>query len=319
MQRLQEGLDYLLFRIYLWGGIAALVVYVVLVLTLDVRGAMDVPDTALLAILSAPISLWILGILAFWWWVFLFKGSRELQEAIRRRPESPPEIRALRSWGSLHRAMAVYGGSVDGILEAESAARRPVILWYGMLNLLVLWIVGNFWVCVLFEDTLPANYTTQVVVPGVLVAVVLVGTAPFWVGRARKGGEAAYLAPLGLSITESPADLPSRSGMRGRGHAVAHAGATVLGGYRRGRRVHVETMGRHSTTWVQAEMPPFEIHSQDGKLMADQDAPQAVAAALKGLRKAKRWRGVKGAGGPEGIGIERESPGQNMWLYDLAD
>ena len=51
--------------------------------------------------------------------------------------------------------------------------------------------------------------------------------------------------------------------------------------------------------------------------MADKDAPEAVIEALKGLRKAKRWRGVKATGGSEGIGIERESPGQNMWLYDL--
>jgi hypothetical protein len=42
-----------------------------------------------------------------------------------------------------------------------------------------------------------------------------------------------------------------------------------------------------------------------------------VAVALKGLCKAKRWRGVEVTGRPEGIGIERESRGQNMWLYDL--
>jgi len=51
--------------------------------------------------------------------------------------------------------------------------------------------------------------------------------------------------------------------------------------------------------------------------VADKDAPEAVIGALKGLRKAKRWRGVRVTGGSEGIGIERESPGQNMWLYDL--
>jgi hypothetical protein len=68
---------------------------------------------------------------------------------------------------------------------------------------------------------------------------------------------------------------------------------------------------------VQAGTPPFEIRSQEGKLVADKDAPEAVTEALKGLRKAKRWRGVKVTGGSEGIGVERESPGQNMWLYDL--
>ncbi len=51
--------------------------------------------------------------------------------------------------------------------------------------------------------------------------------------------------------------------------------------------------------------------------MADEGALRAVTEALKGLRKAKRWRGIKVTGGSEGIGIEREPPGQNMWLYDL--
>jgi hypothetical protein len=317
MNRLHEGLDYLLYRIYIWGGIAALVAYIALVLTLDVRGFIDAPDTALLAIVSAPITPWILGILAYWWWVFLFKGDKELKESIRKRPESTPEIRALKSWGTLHTAMALYGGSVNGILEAEKAARRPVIIWYGMLNLLVLWALGNFWVWALFEDDLPADYVTRVWVPGMLVIMLFFVVTPFLLGRALKGGEAAYLAPLGLSIAESPAGPPDPSGMPGRDQVVTHAGATVLNGCRRGRLVRIETMGRHSITWVQAETPPFEIHSQAGKLVADKDAPEAVAAALKGLRKAKRWRGIQGTGGPGGVGIERESRGQNMWLYDL--
>ena len=107
------------------------------------------------------------------------------------------------------------------------------------------------------------------------------------------------------------------SGILGIGQAMIHEGATVFNGSRRGRLVHVETIGKHSYTWVQAETPPFKIHSRAGKLVADEDAPQAVMEALKGLRKAKRWRGVEVTGGPEGIGIERESKGQNMWLYDL--
>jgi len=63
--------------------------------------------------------------------------------------------------------------------------------------------------------------------------------------------------------------------------------------------------------------PRFEIRSQDGKLVTGSDTLQAMTQALKGLRKAKRWRGIKVTGGLDGIGIERESPGQNMWLYDL--
>jgi len=321
MTRLHEGLDYLLYRIYIWGGIAAMVIYFALVTYLDALEFIDVPrtGTALLAIYSAPVPPWVLGILAYWWWVFLFKGNKELKESVRKRPESTPEISALKSWSTLHTAMAIYGGNVDEILEEAKAARRPVLIWYGMQNLLVLWVLGNFWVWVLFQDDLPANYIMRVWVPGVIVIMILfLVLTPFLVSRSVKVGEAAYLAPLGLLLAEPPSeDEPYLSGILSIGQALIHEGATVFGGSRRGRQVHIETVGKLSYTWVQAGTSPFEIHSQAGKLVADKDAPEAVIEALKGLRKAKRWRGVKVTGGPEGIGVERESPGQNMWLYDL--
>jgi hypothetical protein len=317
MTRLHEGLDYLLYRIYIWGGIAAMVVYFGLVIYLDALEVIDVPDTTLLAIIMGPVTLWILGILAYWWWVFLFKGNKELKESVRKRPESTPEISALKSWSTLHTAMAMYGGNVDEILEAAKAARRPVLIWYGMQNLLVLWILGNFWVYVFFQDDWPVDIMKVMAFGVVGIIILFLVLTPFLVGRSIKGGEAAYLAPLGLLLAEPPSDKPYISGILSMGQALMHEGATVFSGSRRGRPVHVETIGKRSYTWVQAGTPPFEIHSQAGKLVADKDAPKAVTEALKGLRKAKRWRGVKVTGGPEGIGIERESPGQNMWLYDL--
>ena len=57
--------------------------------------------------------------------------------------------------------------------------------------------------------------------------------------------------------------------------------------------------------------------SKEGKLLPDENAPEDVVNALKSLRKAKRWRGIKIFAGPEGIAIQRESRGTNMWLYDL--
>ncbi|MFC2046248.1 hypothetical protein ACFLTC_01850, partial [Chloroflexota bacterium] len=99
--------------------------------------------------------------------------------------------------------------------------------------------------------------------------------------------------------------------------AVIPEGAAVVEGIRHGRRVRIDTIGKYSRTLVQAAMPPFTIRSQDGKLHAATGAPTAVTDALKGLRKAKRWRGIEVAGGPDGIGVERQSRGHNMWLYDL--
>jgi len=125
MNRLYEGWDYLLYRIYIWGGIAALVVYFAVVTYFCALGFIDVPDTAVLAIYSAPITPWVLGILAYWWWVFLFKGNKELNESTRRRPESTPEISALKSWSTLHPAMAIYGGNVDEMSKAAKICPPP--------------------------------------------------------------------------------------------------------------------------------------------------------------------------------------------------
>jgi hypothetical protein len=74
---------------------------------------------------------------------------------------------------------------------------------------------------------------------------------------------------------------------------------------------------KHSLTVLQARLPQFSIQSNDGKLVPEMGAPEAVVKALRSLRKAKRWRGVVAWAGPQGIAIQRQSPGTNMWLYDL--
>ena len=126
MPRLHEGLDYLLYRIYIWGGIAAMVIYVALVTYLDALEFIDVPrtGTAPLGIYSAPVTPWFLGILAYWWWVFLFKGNKELKESIRQRYESTSEISALKSWSTLDSRPGVC--ALAGLAHApRSPAARP--------------------------------------------------------------------------------------------------------------------------------------------------------------------------------------------------
>ena len=91
----------------------------------------------------------------------------------------------------------------------------------------------------------------------------------------------------------------------------------ILTGNRLGRRIVIEARGKQSTTRVESNSPRFDIQSQSGKLQAGENAPEAVRNVLIGMRRAKRWRGITVSGGPDGITIERESRGQNMWLYDL--
>jgi hypothetical protein len=258
---------------------------------------------------------------SYWWWVFLLKGNRELKALVRERPESHPELGALKSWNTLHQAMALYGGDTDELIKAERASRLPVLIWYGSVNAFLVWILGCLWMGWLGilpsrpNHDIPADPYFPIMIVGIFVwiGVMVVGT-PFLMGWASRGGEAAYLAPLGLEVVESPS-LPLY--MLGGDQGAVPPGLTVVEGMRHGRPVHIEVMGKHTVTLVQADRPPFAVHSRAGKLVADGDPPPFVKRGLKGLRKAKRWRGIEVTGGPDGVAVERESKGQNMWLYDL--
>jgi hypothetical protein len=320
MTRLHEGWDYLLYKIYIWGGLAALVAYILvsaLVFHTDSQPSVKT--------YAGPVTLYLFGIVAYWWLVFLFKGRRELKALAQEQPQSHPELGTLKSWSTLHQAMALYGGNTDELIKAERAGRLPVLVWYGGVNLLMVWILGCLWMGWLGilpsrpNHDVPADPYFPIMIVGIFVwiGLMVVGT-PFLAGWASKGGEAAYLAPLGLALVESPSvGLYILGGVLDGGQATIPAGATIMEGSRHGRLVHVETMGEHCYTLVQAELAPFTVHSQEGKLVADEGAPRAVIEALKGMRKAQRWRGIQVTGSTEGVAVERESKGQNMWLYDL--
>jgi hypothetical protein len=103
----------------------------------------------------------------------------------------------------------------------------------------------------------------------------------------------------------------------GGGQKLIPDGPTIVEGERYGRLVHIEMIAKHSLTVVQAKTLEFTVQSNDGKLVPDEEAPDAVTKALKSLRKAKRWRGIVVHAAPEGIAVQRQSKGTNMWLYDL--
>jgi hypothetical protein len=75
MKQLHQGLDYKLYQIYVWGGLPLIVVHI-LVSTL-VFDVLDCPGSQGFLVLLVPLMLWFAGILLYWWWVFLFKGSGE--------------------------------------------------------------------------------------------------------------------------------------------------------------------------------------------------------------------------------------------------
>jgi hypothetical protein len=151
---------------------------------------------------------------------------------------------------------------------------------------------------------------------GVWILLLLVAT-PILAGWGGRRGERAYLAPLGLAVARTPTLKPDLIAVISGGQKLIPDGPAVVEGERYGRLVHIEMIGRHSLTIVQAKTPEFTVQSNDGKLVPAEGAPEAVVKALKSLRKAKRWLGIVVYAGPEGVAIQRQSKGTNMWLYDL--
>jgi len=312
MKQLHQGLDYRLYQIYIWGGLALIVVQI-LVSTL-VFDVLALPGSQGFLVLISPFLLWFAGIILYWWWVFLFKGNGELEELGRAQGQGVPGIKALKSWSTLHRAMAIHGGHVEELIKNEKRATWPVLLWYGSVNLLVLWIFCPFALGSLGIFRLDGGIWLAGVF--VWVALMLVGT-PVLLGWGAKAAGEAYLTPLGLAVTKISGLGVDLIGLIGGGQQLIPDSPAIVEGERYGRLVHIETIDKHSLTVVQAEMPEFKVQSNEGKLVPDRGAPEAVARALKSLRKAKRWRGIVVYAGLEGIAVQRQSKGTNMWLYDL--
>jgi hypothetical protein len=312
MKQLHEGLDYTLYKIYIWGGLAVYVVWVfVSTLVLD---ALNLPDPLPFFMIIVPLMLWFAGILLYWWWVFLFKGSRELEELVEVQENGFPGIKSLKSWNTLHKAMAIDGDNVEELRRNEKKAQRPILIWYGCTNLLAVWIFGPITLGSLGIFQLSLG----VWLGGAFVwVVVMLAVTYFLLGWGGGAAEKAYLAPLGLSITQMPKLKPDEMGLTSGGQTLIPNGPAIVEGARHGRLVYIETIDRYSLTVLQANLLEFRVHSDDGKLIPDRDAPEAVAKALQSLRKAKRWRGIEVNASPEGIGVQRESKGTNMWLYDL--
>jgi uncharacterized SAM-binding protein YcdF (DUF218 family) len=311
--QLHKGLDYKLYQIYIWGGLPLIVVYIVVaVLVFDTPG---VPGSKGFLVTIGPMIFWFAGILLYWWWVFLFKGNKELEELAQTQDEGIPSISSLKSWNTLHQAMAISGGNVEEFIRNAKKANRPLIVWFGTVNLLPIWIFG--FIILGSLDIIPAAYF-EFMLYGVFfwIAVMIFGT-PFLLGWGSKSAEKAYLAPLGLAITRVPGLKPDVIGLFGGGQKLIPDGPAIVEGERYGRLVHIETIDKHCLTVLQANLSEFKVNSEAGKLVSEKGAPELVGAALKSLRKAKRWKGIQVFAGPQGIAIQRYSKGTNMWLYDL--
>jgi hypothetical protein len=289
MNQLHEGQDYKLYKIYVWGGLAAIVIYIlVAVMVFDLPGT---PGSSGFLVTITPM-------------------VKEMTQE-----DGIPTVSALKNWNTLQRAMTIHGGSVAEYVRNAKKANTPLIIWFGSVNLLPIWIFG--FIILGSLGVIPASkFMTMLYGVFAWIGLMIFGT-PFLFGWGKESAERAYLAPLGLALTQTPRISPTLLGMMGGGQAWMPAGPAIAEGERHGRRVHIEMIDRFCLTALEAHLPEFQIQSREGKLTPDESAPQAARDALRSLRKAKRWAGITVFCGSAGIAIRRESKGSNMWLYDL--
>jgi len=309
----QEGRDYGYYKVYVWGGLSAIVIYIFIVtlsgLTQNFR--------TLMIILNIPITIWFFGILVYWWWVFLCKGRRRLEDPYENRERERGRLSALKSWSTLFDSMLENGENREKIEAYDKASRRPLLIWFGLQNLLCFWVMGNFWVWTLFQDKLPKNYILTVWTPGVLVICFVLLLSPLFLFRLFGESPFSYLSPMGLWVSETPLNTFFPAEIQYTSGKGIAKGTTTIGGERKGRNIFIETRGKHSFTWVEGKVPPFQINSDSGKLEPGNNSPLEIQDLMKEFPKAKRWKGVTVTGDNNGVQITRNSRGLNMWLYDL--
>jgi hypothetical protein len=208
----------------------------------------------------------------------------------------------LKSWSTLFEAMVTWGGDQEAMEVTRKRTSRPMLEWFGWATVLALFSLANIWLYLfrVISQEFFLNYIRPVIV--VLAVLMLIRTYFLFKEADSASEEETIFAPLGLSLVER-----SESGTR----------TEEIEGQRDGRAIHIRVKGRHCFTQVSGHMPVFEVETKEGKFLLTENLPEDVYTSLKGLRKAKRWNGVKLVGGPDGVTVERNARGLNLWLYDL--
>jgi len=292
------GWDSILYRVFIIGGLIGIVVAVGTSILFDPQGRTMLPVYTG----GGCATLFLVGILAYWWAQFLFAGYGEAKRKSTELEVRAPEIASLKSWQTLFEAMVAWGGDQEAMEATRKRTHNPMLEWFGWATVLALFPLVNVWLYLF--GVISQEFFLAYIRPAIVILAVLMLVRTYFLVRGANNAseEETIFAPLRLRLIEPP---KSRSAPK------------ILEGQRHGRTVHIKAKGGHCITQVSGGAPSFEVHTQEGKFLLTEGLPQDVYAAMKGLRKAKRWVGVKLTGGPDGVTVERDARGLNLWLYDL--
>ena len=287
-----------LYRNYIVGGLIAVVVLTVLAAIFEEK-LEGLGSRIPLFAGGGAATLFLLGILIYWWYQFLTEARKEMQRLEQIKIDVVPELSALASWTKLFEQMVLYAGDADILKKEREKTGRGALEWFAWANLIALFPIVNVWLYLF--GVLSQERFLGVIVPVLIGLIILMPLRTYFLlGGNSKEYEAQVATGLGLKPMEGNGSKSRR-----------------LEGTRRGLKVAIDITGRNSKTLLKKTMPPFTIESEHGKLTGTGQLREETRAAISGLPKAKRWEGIRVAGSNEGITISRQSRGLNMWLYDL--
>ena len=293
------GWDSILYRVFIIVGLIGIVAVAVgTSILIDPQGRTMLPVYTG----GGCATLFLVGILVYWWAQFLFAGYGEAKRSSTETEVRAPEIASLKSWQTLFEAMVAWGGDSEAMEVTRKRSHNPLLEWFGWATVLALFPLVNVWLYLF--GVLSKEFFLAYIRPAIVILAVLMLVRTYFLVRGANNAseDETIFAPLGLRLVEQP---KSRSAPK------------VLEGLRHGRSVYIMSKGQHCITKVSGTMPAFEVEAKEGKFLLTEELPQNVYSALKGLRKAKRWIGVKLEGSQDGITVERNARGVNLWLYDL--
>ena len=132
----------------------------------------------------------------------------------------------------------------------------------------------------------------------------------------------ALNAALGLHIT----DMPGRVNPGGPEGQSYQEGETVMKGERYGRKVEMEIGSNRYRIRLAAAARNFHVRSEGGRLIASENSPEELKAAVASLSPDERWEGVEVESRPEGVfvthrvkGMRRKQEGLyylDLWLAE---
>lgn len=308
MQGTGAGWDSCLYRIFVVGGIFAVVGGIVASVVL-------LPDNSRIPLYIGigGMAVFMVLLIGYWTVQIVFKNYGSPKAPDLSEPGDISDIAVLKDWNTLFSAMAIAGGDPEEMKRMEKQGRSSLVTWF-------MWaaVIGLCPIALMIPYAL-GLVEWSMIRYGVffylgLVIVMWLVSQFSTLKRSTEASEAIYFAPLGLKIMQLP---EVGIGSIGGDARPMVRGGTVVEGARHGRAVKISLGMSEVNTEIRIKSPGFVIKSQDGSLIADAVAPQAIHDALRGLRKAKRWEGLEVYGDTEGIVATRPQKGVNMWLYDL--